>query len=167
LNLKNPTRAHPGGRDYICMKEQKETSSVLNDLIETLRDGQKGFQEAAEAVKDSQLKALFIEYSQQRSRFATDLQSQVQTLGKEPETSSSTAGALHRGWINLKSVVTGGDDRAILAECERGEDSAVEEYKKALDKDLPQPLYELVSRQYADIKASHDRIRNLRDSRKS
>jgi uncharacterized protein (TIGR02284 family) len=167
LNLKNPTRAHPGGRDYICMKEQKETSSVLNDLIETLRDGQKGFQEAAEAVKDPQLKSLFVEYSQQRSRFATDLQSQVQTLGKEPETSSSTAGALHRGWINLKSVVTGGDDHAILAECERGEDSAVEEYKKALDKDLPQPLYELVSRQYADIKATHDRIRNLRDSRKS
>jgi uncharacterized protein (TIGR02284 family) len=67
----------------------------------------------------------------------------------------------------LKSVVTGGDDYAILAECERGEDSAVEEYKKALDKDLPQPLYELVSRQYTDIKAAHDRIRSLRDSRKS
>jgi uncharacterized protein (TIGR02284 family) len=149
------------------MKEQKEMSSVLNDLIETLRDGQKGFREAAEAVKDSQLKSLFVEYSQQRSRFATDLQSQVQSLGKEPETSSSTAGALHRGWINLKSVVTGGDDHSILAECERGEDSAVEEYKKALDKDLPQPLYELVSLQYADIKAAHDRIRTLRDSRKS
>ncbi len=164
---KSNTRAHLGRGDYTCMNDQKEMSSVLNDLIETLKDGQKGFQEAAEAVKDSQLKSLFIEYSQQRGRFARDLQTQAQSLGNEPETSSSAAGALHRGWINLKSVVTGGDDHAILAECERGEDSAAEEYKKALDKDLPQPLSELISRQYTDIKAVHDRIRNLRDTRKS
>lgn len=149
------------------MKDQKETSSVLNDLIETLKDGQKGFKQAAESVKDPQLKSLFVEYSQQRSRFASALQGQVQTLGKEPETSSSTAGALHRGWINLKSAVTRGDDHAILAECERGEDSAVEEYKKALDDGLSQSLYELVSSQYTDIKAAHDRIRNLRDTRKT
>jgi uncharacterized protein (TIGR02284 family) len=149
------------------MKEQKETSSVLNDLIETLRDGQEGFRQAAEAVKDPQLKSLFIEYSQQRSGFATALQSQVQSLGNEPETRSSAIGAVHRGWINLKSAVTGGDDHAILAECERGEDEAVEEYQKALDDDLSPSLYELISRQYTDIKAAHDRIRNLRDTRKS
>jgi uncharacterized protein (TIGR02284 family) len=149
------------------MKEQKESSSVLNDLIETLKDGQEGFRQAAEAVRDAQLKSLFTEYSQQRSRFAADLQSQVRNLGNKPEKDSSTAGALHRGWINLKSTLTGGDDHAILAECERGEDSAVEEYKKALDDGLSQPLYELVSRQYTDIKAAHDRIRNLRDTRKS
>jgi uncharacterized protein (TIGR02284 family) len=110
-------------------------------------------------VKDPQLKSLFIEFSQQRSRFATALQSQVQTLGKKPETSSSAAGAFHRGWINLKSAVTGGDDHAILAECERGEDSAVEEYRKALEDDLSPSAYELVSQQYTDIKASHDRIK--------
>jgi uncharacterized protein (TIGR02284 family) len=147
------------------MKDQKQTTSVLDDLIQTLRDGEEGFKQAAEAVRDGQLKSLFTEYSQQRSRFAADLQSQVRNLGNEPETNSSATGALHRGWINLKSVVTGGDDRAILAECERGEDSAVEEYKKALDDGLSQPLYELVSRQYTDIKAAHDRIRNLRDTR--
>jgi uncharacterized protein (TIGR02284 family) len=165
FNLKNPTRAHVAGRDYVYMKEQKETTSVLDGLIQTLRDGEKGFKQAAEAVRDPQLKSLFSEYSQQRSRFATTLQSEVQNLGEEPETNSSAAGALHRGWINLKSVVTGGDDHAILAECERGEDSAVEEYKKALDDDLTPSLYELVSRQYTDIKAAHDRIKNLRDTR--
>jgi uncharacterized protein (TIGR02284 family) len=72
---------------------------------------------------------------------------------------------LHRGWINLKSALSGGDDHTILAECERGEDSAVEGYKKALDDDLSPSLYELVSLQYADIKAAHDRIKNLRDAR--
>ena len=168
FNLKNPTRADRVGRDYIGMKEQKEIVSIIYDLIKTLKDGEEGFEQAADGVKDPQLKSLFSEYSRQRSRFVTELQQQVHDLGEpEPETSTSAAGALHRGWINLKSVVTGGDDHAILAECERGEDSAVEEYKKALDDDLSQPLYEILSRQYTDIKAAHDRVRNLRDTRKT
>ncbi|SRR6266480_3526007 len=149
------------------MKEQKEIISTINKLIETLKDGEEGFKEASEGVKDPQLKSVFNEYSRQRSRFAAELQGQAQNLGEsEPKAGSTAAGALHRGWINLKSVVTDGDDHAILAECERGEDSAVEEYKKALDDDLSQPLNELLSRQYTDIKAAHDRVRSLRDTRK-
>jgi uncharacterized protein (TIGR02284 family) len=149
------------------MKEQKEVISTINNLIETLKDGQEGFKQAAEGVKDPQLKLLFNEYSQQRSRFATELQSQARSLGEpDLETSSSAAGALHRSWINLKSAVTRGDDHAILAECERGEDSAVEEYKKAINDNLSAQLREIVSRQYSEIKNTHDRIRKLRDAAK-
>ena len=146
----------------------KKETTVLNDLIETLKDGQEGFKQAAEGVSNSQLKSLFRDYSQQRSRFATALQSEAKRHGEtDPETSSSATGALHRGWINLKSAITGGDEHAILAECERGEDSAVEQYKKALEDGLTPAAQELVSRQFAEIKAAHDRIRSLRDAAKS
>ena len=145
----------------------KKENTVLNNLIETLKDGQEGFKQAAESVRNPALKTLFSDYSEQRSRFATALQSEARRHGEtEPETSSAT-GALHRGWINLKSAITGGDEHAILAECERGEDSAVEEYKKALDDGLSPTAQELVSRQFAEIKAAHDRIRSLRDAAKS
>ena len=146
----------------------KKESTVLNNLIETLKDGQEGFKQASESVRDPELKALFGQYSQQRSRFAAALQSEARSHGEtKPETSSSATGALHRGWINLKSAITGGNDHAILAECERGEDSAVEEYKKALDDGLTPSAQELVTRQFADIKAAHDRIKSLRDVTKS
>ena len=136
-------------------------------MIETLKDGQEGFKQAAEGVNDPQLKALFNDYSHQRSRFATQLQSQAQSLGEpEPETSSTATGALHRAWINLKSAVTRGDDHAILAECERGEDSAVEAYREAVDSNLSTPVRDIVSRQYAEIKNAHDRIKHLRDTTK-
>src|SRR5436189_4441645 len=149
------------------MAQEKETISTVKSLIETLKDGQEGFKQAAEGVKDLQLKSLFNEYSRQRSRFASELQSQAQSLGEvEPETSGSAAGALHRAWINLKSAVTSGDDHAILAECERGEDSAVQEYKKAIAENLSAPSREMVSCQYSEIKNAHDRIKNLRDARK-
>jgi uncharacterized protein (TIGR02284 family) len=151
--------------DYVFMKEQNE---VIDSLIETLKDGQEGFKQAAEAVSDPKLKSLFRDYSQQRARFAAALQSEAHREGQtEPENSSSAAGALHRGWINLKSALTGGDEHTILAECERGEDSAVEEYKKALEDGLTPAAQELVSRQFAEIKAAHDRIKSLRDAAKA
>ena len=143
--------------------------STLNSLIETLKDGQEGFRQAAEAVKDSTLKSLFSEYSLQRAKFAGELQNEViRSLGdNKPEETSSTAGALHRAWINLKSALTSGDDHSILAECERGEDSAVSEYKKAMeDENLSSPLRDIVSRQYTEVKAAHDRIKALRDQTK-
>ena len=102
-----------------------------------------------------------------RSRFAGELQDQVRAFGEsDPENSSSVAGSIHRAWINLKAAVTSEDDHAILAECERGEDSAVSEYKKAMAVDLSSPLRETVSRQYDKVKIAHDRVRTLRDSRK-
>ena len=147
------------------MKENREIISVLDELIETLKDGQQGFKQAAEGVSDPKLKSLFHDYSHQRSRFVTALQTEVRNFGEDkPEDDSSASGALHRGWINLKSALTGGDEHAILAECERGEDSAVEQFQKAVEDDLPPALQEIVSRQYAEIKATHDRVRDLRDA---
>jgi len=146
------------------MKNQNE---IIDDLIETLKDGQEGFKQAAESVKDPQLKSLFSEYSQQRARFAVELRSKAQSPDeRESKMSGSAAGALHRGWINLKSAVTQGDDHAILAECERGEDSAVEEFRKALNDGLSVPVQEMVCRQYAEIKQAHDRVKHLRDAAK-
>ena len=147
------------------MTNQKEIISTINDLIETLKDGQKGFKEAADAVGNPQLKSLFAGYSQQRSRFASELQMQAKSFGEsEPETEGSTAGAVHRGWINLKSAITSKDESAILAECERGEDAAKAAYEAALQKSLPADVRTLVERQYQGVKANHDRVRNLRNA---
>lgn len=52
----------------------------------------------------------------------------------------------------------------IPVECERGEDSAVSDYRKALELDLPANLRETIQRQYTAIKAAHDRVRKLRDA---
>ena len=145
----------------------KKENEVIDNLIETLKDGQEGFKQAAESVRNRALKTLFSDYSQQRSRFATALQSEARRHGEtKPETSSSTTGALHRGWINLKSAITGGDEHAILAECERGEDSAVERIQKGLGRWFNSNSSRACFRQFAEIKAAHDRIKSLRDAAK-
>ena len=147
------------------MSQSKEIISTLNGLIETLKDGQEGFKQSASGVDDPQLKTVFGVFSLQRSRFAGELQNAVVKLGDpDPEDSSSATGALHRTWINIKSAVTSRNRHAILAEAERGEDSAVSAYKDALEKELPAPVRDIVSRQSAEVKIAHDKIRTLRDA---
>ena len=143
------------------MADNDNVISTLNGLIETCRDGQNGFQSAAEGVTNSELKTLFHGYAQQRAQFVGELQTEVRRLGGDPENMGSVAATLHRGWINIKSTVTGKDESAIIAECERGEDSAVSTYRDALDEDLPANIRTIIDRQYADIKQAHDRIRAL------
>ena len=149
-------------------KELNEaTISMLNGLIETCEDGFEGFKQAAEGVKSEDLKRTFFKYSEERAGFVADLQNLVRTLGGDPEDSGSTAGALHRGWINIKSAVTGQDDSAILNECERGEDSAKKEYQEAQKQDMPDYVRSSVEAQYAAVLAAHDNIRMLRDAAKN
>jgi len=144
------------------MADNDNVISTLNNLIETCKDGQNGFQTAAEGVKRSDLKSLFAEYALQRSKFAGELQNEVTRLGGDPENTGSVAATLHRGWINIKSAVTGADENAVIAECERGEDSAVSNYQDALnDQNLPADIRSIVERQYTQIKDAHDRVRAL------
>lgn len=146
------------------MASNDEVISTLNNLIETCRDGQNGFQSAADGVKNPELKSLFYSYSQQRAQFVGELQDEVRHLGGDPETTGSVAATLHRGWIDIKSAVTGGDEGSIISECERGEDSAVSNYRGALDKDLPANVRSIVERQFSQVKEAHDRIRSLERS---
>ena len=139
-----------------------EVISTLNNLIETCKDGQEGFRTAAEGVKNSELKTLFNTYSQQRAQFAGELQSEVGRLGGDPEKTGSVAATLHRGWINIKSTVMGEDEGAVIAECERGEDSAVKNYKEALAAGLPNDVNTIVQRQYGQVQETHDRISALK-----
>jgi uncharacterized protein (TIGR02284 family) len=68
---------------------------------------------------------------------------------------------LHRGWINIKSAVTGEDEGAVISECERGEDSAVKSYEDALKNNLPADVQMIVKRQFSQVKEAHDHFRSL------
>jgi len=139
-----------------------DTISTLNNLVETCKDGENGYRTAADGVKNSELTTLFNTYAQQRARFASELQAEVRRLGGDPEQTGSVAASLHRGWINIKSVVTGADEAAVIAECESGEDSAVANYQGALKANLPADAQSVVQRQYTEVKEAHDKIRDMK-----
>lgn len=140
-----------------------EALNVLNGLIEICRDGNLGYQEAAESIESAQIKSYFLEQSRMRAQFLGELQQEVHKLGGEPDNTGSTAAAIHRAWIDVKAALGGGDG-AIVAACETGEDFAVKEYEGALQKQLPANLRTVVERQYQSVKQAHDQVRDWRDS---
>lgn len=147
------------------MKNDK-VISILNDLVETCRDGQEGFKEAGENATSPELKRFFADASLERARFVGELQTEVRALGGDPEKTGSTAGALHRTWIKVKGTLSDKDDESILIEAERGEDSAVEAYEDALQEAaLPATLRTMIENQYREVKQAHDRVKRMRDSR--
>ena len=145
--------------------DSNKVISTLNNLIETCRDGQKGFKEAAESVKSPDLRTYLNQASLERAQFVGELQTEVRSLGGDPENSGSTAAAIHRAWIDIKGTLTGKDDHSILNECERGEDSAVEAYRDALKLSLPTNILSTVERQFLSIKQVHDRVKEMRDTK--
>ena len=140
-----------------------DTVSTLNNLIETLKDSTEGFRTSAADVKDSSVKSTFEQLAQQRAALASELQVEVSKLGGDAEQSGSVAAAAHRGWINIKSAL-GGGEKSILNEAERGEDVAVKSFEKALNAKLPPDVAGVVRRQYDQVKSGHDQVKRLRDS---
>ncbi len=143
--------------------DQDDLISTLNNLVETSRDGEEGFRTSAEHAKDAQLKSLFQNRADSCAAAVRELQDIVLAHGGKPTESSSVSGTLHRRWVDIKSMVTGQDDVAILNEVERGEDVAVASYKKALSQGLPSDVQALVERQYQGVLRNHDQIKQLRN----
>jgi uncharacterized protein (TIGR02284 family) len=147
--------------------DQNNAISVLEDLIETCKDGQKGYQDAATHVKRADLKTYFNEQSLERARFAGELQEERIRLGEtDKKDSGSVAGAMHRAWIDTK-VTLGAGDTSILESVEAGEDKAKESYQKAVTADLPENLAQIIRRQAASVQKAHDKVKSLRDTAKA
>lgn len=136
----------------------------LNDLIETSKDGEYGFRASAEYLRDPGAKQNFITCAEECRQAASELQALVTRLGGTAEDSGTAAGAMHRGWVAVKGKLAGYTDKAILEETERGEDSALASYRKALENDaLPPDVRSVVERQYEGVKRNHALVRSLRN----
>jgi uncharacterized protein (TIGR02284 family) len=142
-----------------------EVISILHNLIETCKKGQDGFRNAAEGIQNSEFRRLFNIFSQQRAQFVTELHSEKHRLGGDQIESSETTPLPDNTVLFRTSSATSPnrmrDEASVIADCQREEESAVNDYQEALKADLPLDVQYVVKRQYMDIKDAYDRIRIL------
>jgi uncharacterized protein (TIGR02284 family) len=143
--------------------DNDDTIDTLNTLIETSKDGEYGFRTSAEHLKTADIKQLFTRRAEECRQAAAELQQIVARLGGDAEDGGSVSGAAHRGWVAVKGTLSGYSEKSILEETERGEDAALEAYRKALEKQLPTDVRSTVERQYEGVKRNHVQVRTLRD----
>ncbi|UOQ51571.1 ferritin-like domain-containing protein [Hymenobacter cellulosivorans] len=150
-----------------------ETARAYNDLVEINKTAAKGYQEAAEGVSSPDLKSKFSELSQQRSQFVSQLTQQAQQIGINAQDGNTIEGvvadaaaAVHRGWINIKSAITGQDDSAILGECETGDATALAAYETALkSQEIPAQARTVIEQQHSEILSAKNWITQQKGQR--
>ena len=138
-------------------------TTTLNTLIGTLIDSIDGYQKAAVDTTNTRFAEMFSARARERQHAVTALQAAVARLGGNPEDDGTTAGSIHRGWINLKEAVLGRDDEAIVKEVERGEDYLKEKFEAARrNVDLPAEARAAVEEAWTSVKAGHDEMSALK-----
>lgn len=146
---------------------REETIEKLQTLIRYNIDAYDGFQKGAESIDNPNLASLFRDLAKERAAMARELQEYVEWNDEEAEDDGSIQAAVHRVWMTIRTKLNDGEPYHILAEAERGEDYIKEAYEDTL-KEIPgSALNDVLQRQYARVKAAHDRIRDLRDSYKN
>ncbi len=145
-----------------------EVIAILEGLVRTCKKGQDGFRNASESIQNSEFRRLFNIFSQQRAQFISELKTEVHRLGGDVEEEVGETQQVRtlpsntlpfRTSTATKSAMR--DEASIIAECQREEESAVNDYQEGLKADLPLDVQYVVKRQYMDIKDAFDRIRIL------
>jgi uncharacterized protein (TIGR02284 family) len=147
-------------------KTLHEVEETLQSVIESLIDGQEGFQKIGDELKNETLKRYFLAESLKRAEFRGDLETLLHQEGvRDIQESGTISGTLERTWGDLKATL-GAGEHSILETAEKAEDAAVKAYAEALKGKLPLPVHELLSTQAAHIHASHDYVKTARNNSK-
>ena len=143
--------------------DNNDVVDVLNDLLEVSHDGAYGFRTSSEHADSLEVKSFLLRRATECTSAAAELAQMIRQFGGDPADGGTMGGAMHRGWVAVKTALSTMDDKAVLQACERGEDSAVASYRKALKKPLPATVRDLVERQASGAQRNHDEVKALRD----
>jgi uncharacterized protein (TIGR02284 family) len=148
------------------MENTKATIETLNDLVKINNDRIEGYEKATKDIGDDQgdLKILFTSLIGESHQNKMEIGTEIEVLGADIDDTTSTSGALHRTWLEVKSAFTSGGTKSILEECEFGEDAIKKAYQKAIEQEhLPAYIKDILRNEKAAIDAAHDKIKELRD----
>lgn len=160
---------HQSDRDQALAAEdapldKDEVVDVLNELLETSRDGELGFRSCAQEVDSASAKAFFEGRALACQAAQAELLPLIARYGGQPAEGGSASGALHRGWVHVKGKLGADSELAMMESCEQGEDAALARYRKVLRQNLPADVRAVVQEQARGVRRNHDEIRDLRDA---
>ena len=140
-----------------------EEISTLNTLIATTIDSITGYENSAKDVDSERFREMFRQRADERQRVVEELRSEVRRVGGNPEDDGSFMGKTHQRFEDLKAAITGGDDKSIINEVERGEDYLKEKFETALNSDaLSGDSRSVVERCYQSVRSGHDQMSQLK-----
>jgi uncharacterized protein (TIGR02284 family) len=140
-------------------RPDSETVATLLTLMGVSRDGEQGYRHAVEDTTEPALRAVFSRLAEERGRFARTLRDELRRLGVDAQLRGTALGTIHRGWLD--ATAKRGSARAILRECERGEELALRAYRSAMRAELPPTARVCIDQQRGQVERALDEVRAL------
>ena len=114
-------------------------------------------------MNDPNLQRFFKTYAEQRYRFGHDIKGQLKASNQFISKGGSAAAALHRMWLDTKALFASSTDEAIIQECIRGEEYAIEEYEEALEQaeEMAPSVKVMIEKQLNSIKEARISLQEL------
>ncbi|WP_082960212.1 ferritin-like domain-containing protein [Maribacter hydrothermalis] len=130
-------------------KDIKKIEDKLKDVVEKNEDSVKGFEKAADLAKELSTKSYFDKKAKQRRSFIKQLRNATPALQLgNGEIDGSTKGAIHRSWMDVKTLFSGDNDETMLSEAVRGDKAAISEYNEVMTEVLiPNRMKEILREQ--------------------
>jgi uncharacterized protein (TIGR02284 family) len=141
--------------------QNDNTIEILNRLASVNKDAEAGLRTAAGNVNNSELESLFIGYAKQHAKFLSEVQAEIERLGGKASDSGTVGGAIERGWMDLKSALTGRSPAAMLSSCENGELHAEVAYSDASKANPTGQTRKLIEKHHEQIIGFRTRLARL------
>jgi uncharacterized protein (TIGR02284 family) len=109
--------------------------SKLNDVLELLEDSVKGYTTCLEIEKEANYQNMFQRSLTERLAYTTQLREYINALGGDASEGGDTQGALHRTWIDIKSVFAGNKTEVLLEEAHKGDSVIADTVMKTMEDD--------------------------------
>lgn len=136
-------------------------TEVLNRMLRTCYDSQQGYKAAAEHISSSIISKLLNDYSVQRGRYANELIDEILKYCGAPVAADGIVQNVKRGWQNLTDVLNKKDVNAIIHECRKGDEAAMDQYEQILAENLPPMTKSMLMKHYEGMRQSVSRLKVL------
>jgi len=147
------------------MMNTERISNKLNELLIKNYDAEKGYIKAVKNVENDRLITFFTECSEDRSKFASQIRTQILNLGETPKESGSFTGTMHRNWMDFKTIFTSNDQKAILDEVVRGEKESLEDYNEFISEtEIPESVKTVLISHRNTIKNTITKVPQLEEA---
>lgn len=136
--------------------------TILNSLIETTIDSVDGYRHSAGEATNPAFVDIFRRRAQEREQVVARLRQRVVELGGTPEEEGGLLAKAHRRFLSLRDAVTGRDDKAVIAEVDRGESYLNGKWEAALaDDGLSADTQRLLRELYQSVRSGHEQWESL------
>lgn len=144
-----------------------KTTSTLNELIEVLNDGVSFYEDASTSVDNPSYKSLFTRMASTKRSIATDLKAQVALHGETPASGGTIAGALRKGYTDLRASMSKHGDATYISQLEETEDRILHAFQDALTSSDRAEVRQIAQNYLPDVRRMHDEMRALKQQVKA